>query len=81
MKVFSVSTFADYTKKVDKIAHSQNILHFFPKYSGTQQLNNMSSKETVVEEEEEDPYDTRIKKSGCAKYHYALQVRVILNMI
>ena len=32
----------------------------------------MSSKETVVEEEE-DPYDIRIKKSGCAKYHYALQ--------
>jgi hypothetical protein len=35
----------------------------------------MSSKELEVEEEEEDQYDARINKSGCAKYHYALQVR------
>ena len=34
----------------------------------------MSSKEVDVEEEDEDPYDARIEKSGCAKYHYALQV-------
>ncbi len=33
----------------------------------------MSSKEVDVEERE-DPYDARIEKSGCAKYHYALQV-------
>jgi len=26
------------------------------------------------EEEEEDPYDLRIKNTGCAKFHYALQV-------
>ena len=25
-------------------------------------------------EEEEDPFDARIKKSGCAEFHYALQV-------
>ena len=48
----------------------------FLKYSGAQKLSNMSSKETDVEEEEEDPFDTRIEKSGCAKYHYALQVRI-----
>ena len=26
------------------------------------------------EEEEEDPFDTRIKKSGCSDLHYALLV-------
>ena len=30
------------------------------------------------EEEEEDPFHTRINNSGCAKQHYALQVRIIL---
>lgn len=27
-----------------------------------------------TEEDEEDPFDTRIKKSGCADLHYALLV-------
>lgn len=37
----------------------------------------MSSKAVEIEDEDEekDPYDTRIENSGCAKYHYALQVR------
>lgn len=48
----------------------QVVLHSQERYS-----QNMSSKAVEVEEEEEDPYDERIKKSGCAKYHYALQVR------
>jgi hypothetical protein len=30
--------------------------------------------ETTEEEEEDDPYDMRIKKSGCADFHFALQV-------
>ena len=30
--------------------------------------------ELAGEEEEEDPFDTRIKKSGCADLHYALLV-------
>lgn len=34
----------------------------------------MSTTDDNVDGEEEDPYDTRIEKSGCAKYHYALQV-------
>ena len=25
------------------------------------------------EEEEEDPFEMRVEKSGCAKFHYALQ--------
>lgn len=33
----------------------------------------MSGKEEEMNEEE-DLYDLRIKMSGCAKYHYALQV-------
>lgn len=32
-----------------------------------------SSVITVEEEEEEDPFYTIIEKSGCSKYHYALQ--------
>jgi len=32
-----------------------------------------SSNKVVEEEEEEDPFYTIIEKSGCAKYHYALQ--------
>ena len=32
-----------------------------------------SSHSNTVEEEEEDPFYTIIEKSGCAKYHYALQ--------
>ena len=34
----------------------------------------MSTEGSNTEDDEEDPYDARIKKSGCAKYHYALQV-------
>ena len=49
--------------------------------TGTKNSQNMSSKEVELEDEEEDPYDKRIKKSGCAKYHYALQVRVVHDMI
>ena len=33
----------------------------------------MSTKDDNVDGEE-DPFDARIEKSGCAKYHYALQV-------
>ena len=32
------------------------------------------------EEEEEDPFHTRINNSGCAKQHYALQVRIIVTL-
>ena len=28
------------------------------------------------EDDEEDPFDTRIQKSGCAEFHYALQVNM-----
>lgn len=30
--------------------------------------------EEKEEEEEEDPYDLRIKNTGCADFHFALQV-------
>ena len=58
---FHIQTILSHIKKV--------VLHSQERYS-----QNMSSKAAEVEEEE-DPYDERIKKSGCAKYHYALQVR------
>ena len=38
----------------------------------TPEADNAGSKED--DEEEEDPFDTRIKKSGCADLHYALLV-------
>ena len=37
-------------------------------------------KETSEEEEEEDPVETMIKKTGCIEKHYAVQVRIILNL-
>ncbi|XP_070578344.1 cytochrome c oxidase assembly factor 4 homolog, mitochondrial-like [Ptychodera flava] len=32
-----------------------------------------SGKNDIEEEEEEDPVDRLLSKSGCAKYHYAVQ--------
>ena len=42
---------------------------------GDNKQENVNSESNVnEEEEEEDPYVKRIDNSGCAKYHYALQV-------
>ena len=40
---------------------------------GDNKQENVNS-ESDVNEEEEDPYVKRTDNSGCAKYHYALQV-------
>ena len=42
---------------------------------------NSSGEQLEDEEEEEDPYDVRIKKSGCSQFHYALQVRKFIHLM
>jgi len=38
----------------------------------TEEVNTGNKELKQTEEDEEDPFDTRIKKSGCADLHYAL---------
>ena len=46
-------------------------------HSRTQKQQKSPNPEEIADqEEEEDPYDVRIKNSGCAQFHYALQVKI-----
>ena len=46
-----------------------------PKKQDTQEAGNgKTESKQIDDDEEEDPFDTRIKKSGCADLHYALLV-------
>ena len=65
---------------IANIKHAYNLLteNYQPNFS-TDIFRMASAKESSNEkpveedEEEEDPYYTILEKSGCAKYHYALQ--------
>ena len=45
----------------------------------TEEVNTGNKELKQTEEDEEDPFDTRIKKSGCADLHYALLVSKALR--
>ena len=46
-----------------------------PNKQDTQEAGNgKTESKQIDDDEEEDPFDTRIKKSGCADLHYALLV-------
>ena len=53
--------------------------HVSREKQATEEVNTGNKELKQTEEDEEDPFDTRIKKSGCADLHYALLVSKALR--